>query len=366
MFTKQQKIIDQYIEHAAAVKDKILIVLVMNVKNLTTNYNDYSSMSVTSEYYSFKQYEEIISAFREFDYEVKSYFNENDFISDIESERLRDNSPRKLVVINTAQKGTGSGRKSLIPAFCDLHEILYTGSDAYTVSFSRNKYHWHSFLYQGGFPICESFLFSPIHRWTMNKKPKNGQKVIAKLNGESSSIGLSSENIFYYSEEKDDFLMKLSQTFNQDLIVEQFISGEEVEVPVISTNKESCSLLPASITVNGTSNLNDTILDYTIRDKHLFEHELYIKNTKVAQKIMETTEAIAKAMNIRGLGRIDYRINQENKFFITDISTNPHITKSMTFWFAYREMGYNYIDVLQTLIGTLLVEKNLGLIEYAN
>ncbi|WP_199925582.1 D-alanine--D-alanine ligase family protein [Paenibacillus bouchesdurhonensis] len=365
MYTSQKKIIDHYIQQAISVKDKILLILVMNVKDITVNYNDYSSMSVMSEYYSYKQYEEIISALRSCNYDVKSYFDENDFISDFQSGILRDNYPRKLVVINSAQKGTGAGRKSLIPAFCDLHGITYTGSDAYTVSFARDKYHWFSFLQQGGFPTCKSYLFDPNHHWIMNQKPNNGQRVIAKLNGESSSIGLDKENIFYYTEDKDQFLLQLSQKFNQRIIVEQFISGEEVEVPVISSFQNTCSLFPASITVNGNSDLNDTILDYTIRGDHLFDYELYYqKNPQIAEDIMKMTEEVTKAMNIQGFGRIDYRINHFNEFFITDIATNPHITQSMTFWFAYRQMGYSYSDVLQTLIGTALIQNDVRINSY--
>ena len=37
----------------------------------------------------------------------------------------------QLIVMNSSQKGTHIGRKSLVPAFCGLHNIKFTGSNAY-------------------------------------------------------------------------------------------------------------------------------------------------------------------------------------------------------------------------------------------
>ena len=355
MYKKQLKFIQQYITMAHNNKDKILIILVMNVKGITSNFKDYVQSSVISEYYSYSQYEEIFNTLNLNGYSVKCYFDENDFISDYERGIIRNNYPRKMLVINSAQKGIGPGRKSLIPAFCQLHNILCASSDPYTVSFARNKFHWYCFLKEMGFPVCSSWYFSKREGWIEENRPPIGTKVILKVNSESSSIGLTSSNIVEYNITQDIFIKELSQKYNQDIIVEKFISGFETEVPVLISARECCSLFPVGISVENKMCLGDKILDYNIRGNHKFKHyNFYEVNPKIATKIETLTENVATAIGIKNMGRIDYRIDSTDNVYITDIATNPHITKSMTFYYEYQEFGLTYINVLDTLIGLAL------------
>ena len=54
---------------------------------------------------------------------------------------------------------------------------------------------------------------------------------------------------------------------------------------------------------------------------------------------------------------MDYRITENGDYYITDISSNPHFTESMTFNEVYKNMGYEYKDVLATLIGLSLCRE---------
>lgn len=355
MYKRQLSFISQYIDCAKKNQKQLLIVLVMNVNGITKTYNDYKDTSVISEYYSYEQYEEIFTAIQSLGYQVKCYFDENDFISDIEMGILRDNYPQKILVINSAQKGTGQGRKSLIPAFCQLHNILCASSDPYTVSFARNKFHWYCFLKELNFPVCPSWLYKKEFGWGSQGHPNDGDTVILKLNSESSSIGLTQENIIHYDSQKDAFISDICKKFNQDVIVEKFISGYEAEVPVLISSTDCCSLLPSGISINNQKHIGSHILDYDIRGKHKFQHyNFYEINQEVAVQLEMITEKVAVLMGIRNIGRIDYRIDSNNKFYITDIATNPHITKSMTFYYVYKNMGLEYPKVLETLIGLAL------------
>ena len=56
----------------------------------------------------------------------------------------------------------------------------------------------------------------------------------------------------------------LTSQFNQSVIVESFIEGFEVEVPVI-IGTETEVVLPVGITVDNQKDLGNQILDYNIR-----------------------------------------------------------------------------------------------------
>lgn len=352
MYEKQIKFISEYLEIAQKHKEQLIIILVMNVKGITQDFNDYDQSSVISEYYSYSQYEEIFYSIKNLGYCVKCYFDENDFIMDFQNGVIRNNYPRKMLVINSAQKGIGPGRKSLIPAFCQLHNIMCSSSDPYIVSFARNKFHWYCFLRELSYPTCPSWFYSRRSGWLDKRRPNIGETVIIKLNNESSSIGLSKANVIQYGPDKDCEINKICNTFKQDVIIEKFISGYETEVPILISSTAYCSLFPAGISINKKKYLGDNFLDYEIRGEHLFEHyEFESVDPKLSKHLEKMTEHIALSMGIKNIGRVDYRIDNQGNFYVTDIATNPHITKSMTFYYEFQKFGLSYQDVLELLIG---------------
>jgi len=344
--------INDYVNFARNEKENLLIVFIVNVKNITEASSDYSEHSIASEYYSLSQYEEITQTIMGEGYLLKSYFDENDFINDIALGTLRNNCPNKILVINTSQKGTSSGRHSLIPAFCQLHNIAYVGSDADVKSLARNKFNWYCYLKELGFPVCPSWLYSNQAGWVMNSEPEENTQIILKLNQEASSIGLTSNNVLNYDEKALCSLEEISTTFRQEVIAQKFISGYEVEIPILISTSKSLSLFPAGVTITGDTIIGDHILDYNCRNNHNFSYYDFTKiKPKLAQKLMETSSQIAAALGIKDYGRIDYRITLDEQFYITDIATNPHITKSMTFQYAFNQLKLPYSLFLETLIG---------------
>jgi len=327
------------------------LYLVANVRGMTQDFVDYAGTSVVSEFLTLNQYELIIESLRMLGFEVGSYFDENEFIRDcIESYSFRSTGKQALV-INTAQKGTAIGRKSLIPAFCDLNGLWHTNSNAYVVSLTRNKFHCDSILKAHSFPSPQNFIFFPSGEWLLDKKPLFGEKVIAKLNGETSSIGLTKDNVFIFDESKEDFIKTLSQSYGQPVIVQAFIEGYEVEVSVVNDGIACEVVLPVGISINGSKKLDEAILDYEARKNLAFgfyNYRDYCPSTSF--KLEECAKQAIKVLGIEGFGRVDFRIDSSGNFSITDVAANPHLTKGMSFNYAFQENGMNYNDMLEALI----------------
>lgn len=327
------------------------IILVANVREKTTGFQDYKGTSVISEFLTLTQYELIIDTIRNIGFEVTSYFDENEFIKDCISNDFFRSSGKQIIVINTAQKGTAVGRKSLIPAFCDLNGLWHSNSNAYIVSLTRNKYHCDSILKSNGFPVTEEYWYFPDTGWFLDKSPNIGEKVIAKLNGETSSIGMTDENVFVYDKAKDVFIKKLASTYNQPVIVQSFVEGYEVEVPIIIDGMDCEIVLPVGISVDGNICLKQTILNYETRKNLRFGFYNYeLLNSKISKKLEECSKNVVKLLGIEGFGRVDFRISTDGEYYITDIAANPHLTKGMSFNYAFEENNMGYQDMLETLI----------------
>lgn len=337
--------------------EQIKIFLVSNIREKTDNFVDYSGTSVISEYLSLTQQELIVESLRNSGFETVCFIDEMDFIKSYITNNYYREDSKYPIVINTAQKGTAIGRKSLIPAFCDLYGLCHTNSNPYVVSLARNKYHCSCLLKSTGLPATNDYLYLPNKGWLLDKHPNEGEKVIAKLNYETSSIGLTSDNIFIYDYTKDSFINDLATQFNQPVVVESFIEGFEVEVPVIIGN-ETEVVLPVGIAVNNKKNLGSQILEYSIRRDLKFGFYNFEKTEpELSKKLEECTKQVVQLLGITGFGRVDYRIDYNKNIYVTDIATNPHITKGMSFYYAFTENDLNYTQMLETLIALSLIRK---------
>lgn len=336
--------------------EQIKIYLVSNIREKTSNFMDYTKTSVISEYLSMNQQELIVESLRDSGFETLCFVDEMDFINNYITNNCYKDDSKYPIVINTAQKGTAIGRKSLIPAFCDLYGLCHTNSNPYVVSLARNKFHSNCILNANGLTTIDDYLYIPNQGWLLGKYPKEGEKVIVKLNYETSSIGLTSDNVFIYSKNKDSFIENLANQFNQSVIVERFIEGFEVEVPVI-IGDEAEIVLPVGISVNNERNLGEQILDYNIRRDLKFDFYNFEKNEpEISKQLERCTKHVVQLLGITGFGRVDYRIDYNQNIYITDIATNPHITKGMSFYYAFSKNGLNYTQMLETLISLALIK----------
>lgn len=206
-------------------------------------------------------------------------------------------------------------------------------------------------------PTTDDYLYIQNEGWLFDKRPKEGDKVIVKLNYETSSIGLTSDNIFIYDKTKDSFIKDLANHFEQSVIVERFIEGFEVEVPVIIGNEPEV-VLPVGITVDNNRYLGKQILDYNIRKDLKFGFYNFEKTEpEVSKQLEECTKHVVQLLGITGFGRVDFRIDDNKNIYITDIATNPHITKGMSFYYAFSENNLNYTQMLETLISLALIKN---------
>lgn len=341
--------------------EKLKIILVSNIREKTDNFKDYGGTSVISEYLSLSQQELIIESLRSSGFETLCFMDEMDFIQNFITNNCYKEDSKLKMVFNTAQKGTSVGRKSLIPAFCDLYGLCHTNSNPYVVSLARNKYHCSCLLKSNGLPTTNDYLFIPNKGWLFGKRPQKGEKVIVKLNYETSSIGLNSDNIFIYDNSKDLFIKEMAYKYGQSVIVESFIEGYEVEVPIV-IGKEPEIVLPVGITVNNQKDLGTQILDYNIRKDLKFGFYNFSEtDNELSKKLESCATDVVNLLGITGFGRVDFRIDYNKNIYVTDVATNPHITKGMSFYYAFSENGLDYTQMLETLIALSLLKNNCNI-----
>ena len=104
-FDKEKEFVQKLIANAKEQCENYIVIIVGNVVGITKNFNDFNAKtSVTDEYYTLTQFNEISSTLQKVGFETLCYFDEMDFIQDVLNKRIKNNYPKKFIVLNFAQK----------------------------------------------------------------------------------------------------------------------------------------------------------------------------------------------------------------------------------------------------------------------
>lgn len=339
--------IKEMIKGASQLVAKYKIIFLTSNKAETNNSSDYNGYSIKSEFFSESEQSVICSSFNNIGFQVMQIYNEEDFVHFI-STSSEDLS--SYIVVNSAQKGTKIGRKSLIPALCDLYNIKYIGSNPYIVSLCRDKYRGSSILKQNEIQTPQSWLYDRRYGW-LNGSPEGfSDRLIIKPNYESSSIGIDENCIGYYNQDFQNRIREISDCYCQEILVEEFIEGYETEIPVICY-KEPFSFFPVGINLGHDPLMGERILNYRIRSIDDYEfYDFSEEHALLSEQLIQTAIKVTKLLNLNGFGRVDFRIKPDGRYYVTDISTNPHYTEKSSYYYTFNHLGFHYQDMISCLI----------------
>lgn len=307
------------------------------------------------EFFSRREFAEISSAiFDVFGY-VRVFYSELEFLN----YALMNNIQRdECLVYNLARDGIHSGKKSLIPAVCDLLGLTYTGSDAFVISLLRNKFVYTNFLKQFGISVPPSWLLLADGSFPEGG-PDCGTRIIVKNLQESASIGLSSQNVFTYhnnAESLDKLTACCKRMQCEHAIVQKFISGMECEIFVIECGKGNYTALdPVLVQIHHSEIINSEISNSYDYSFDLLEHHV---SAAICKMLCKTAEKCAALLGIETYARFDFRIDTAQNFYLIDIAGTPYTIQHSSIAYLFQEVyGLHYKDIYK-VIGYLAKQKN--------
>lgn len=332
------------------------IGVVANVLDTVQSSEDFIMHTNFSEFFTKAEFSSIISAITSVFGYVRIFYSEIELIEYILKFKSSLNFS-KIIVYNFARDGVNEGKKSLVPSFCDLFGIKYTGSNAFVISLLRNKFVYSKYLESLGITIPKTLLYSDdtLHVPKDFTFPK---LLIVKNNCEAASIGLTEKNIIKFDDDMNSFINTihiLSKNMNsKQLILQEFIDGCECEVLAIKYNGKYHAFMPIELLIRNSKIITDSIsnlYDYTFRP--LSERCL----DSVVAKIKKTTENAARILNINNYARFDYRINSDGEAFLIDIAGTPYLTKHSSIAYLFTNvLKLEYSDIFK-LIAAVLLEQ---------
>lgn len=328
----------------------IYIIANTREKTLEPRIQELRHASV-DEFFSRAEFSEIASAiFDAFGY-AKVFYSELDFMQYALEHRIRR---EECLIYNLARDGIAPGKKSLIPAMCDLLGLRYTGSNAFVISLLRNKFIYTTFLAQQNIPVPQSWLLNADGKFE-SASPPAGQKVIVKNIQESASIGLTDENVLVYKSTptiQKELATLCEQMGAVQVMAQEYIPGMECEVLVLEDNKRYIALDPVAIHMETGEILNSEVSNsyrysFSALETHLSSDQ--------CQKICHLAETAATILGVENYARFDFRIDPQRGPFLIDIAGTPYTIRHSSISFLFQNIyGFSYKDIYKTIVSLAL------------
>jgi D-alanine-D-alanine ligase len=243
------------------------------------------------------------------------------------------------------------GEDGKLQGYFDLLKIPYTSCDAATSALTFNKRYTVAVAAFAGINTAKSlhiFKHSPVSPAQILQQVK--LPVFVKPNNGGSSIGMSKVN------KAEELAEALDKAFKEDdqLLIEEFISGREFTVGVFKTVKEIVVLPITEITTE--KDFFDFEAKYQGKSKEETPANI---DAEMKEKITATAKRVYEVFNCRGVVRIDFIYNQEkNEPYILEINTVPGQSEASIVPQQVQIMGMSLKDFYSSLIEEALTRKS--------
>lgn len=210
------------------------------------------------------------------------------------------------LVFNISEGLYGSARESQVTALLDAYRIPYVFSDTLTLAVTLNKGLTKTIIKASGLPTPDFFVLDNIENIFKVNLP---YPLFAKPIAEGTGKGITGSSKIMSFPQLKTVCEKLLDKYNQPVLIETFLPGEEYTIGIVGTGKDSKAVGALQILLN--SNAEPDVYSYENKENYIDKVEYILSSSVNAQKCKELAIAAWKTLKCYDGGRIDIRLDAE-------------------------------------------------------
>jgi D-alanine-D-alanine ligase len=301
--------------------------------------NDLSESAFSKEISSVKK------SLQEYYSDVKTYAIDGDINKTIT--KINHYSPD--IIMNFVESVNGiSTYEYCMAGLFELLKVEFTGNQPQCLGNCLNKWRTKDILRANQIDTPQAVVIDKSG--DVKKKSFNiNFPVILKLLTEDASIGISEYSVVKNFNDLKEHVSFLVNNYKQDIIVEEYIEGRELNVAILGDR-----VLPISeIKFDGLPDGLPKIVTY---DGKWIADSVYYENTKpqcpakLDTQIKNRIETIAMraftVLGCRDYARVDIRLNENGIPFVIEVNPNPDISSDSGFARAAAAAGISHSELL--------------------
>lgn len=242
-----------------------------------------------------------------------------------------------------------------VASILDTLQIPYTGSNPFTLGLCIDKIRVKKLLSYHKIPTPE---WDYVYSLEDDIRDDLRYPLIVKPANTDNSIGITNDSVVRNKEELNRQLEKVIKEIGRPALIEEYIDGDEYDVPIIGTNEEDLRVLPLSRSI--FDQLPPDIwhiypFEAKYTDDSVYNQIVVQRPPKNIGKKLETLlgEIALDTYNIldcHDYGRVEIRVDKDNNPYVLELNPNPSLDNGGFFAESAEMIGLDYGDFLEEII----------------
>jgi len=276
-------------------------------------------------------------------------------------ETLRREPPE--LVLNLCESLAADARgEMIIPGLLELLGIPYTGSAALSLGLALHKDRAKQILRGAGISTPAFALIEKLEEAMEIALP---YPLIVKPSREDASTGIDFDSVVHDRAGLVHAVSRVLRTLHQPALVEQFIEGKEIYVPILG-NSPRRALPLTEIHYGPFYDTRPRIVSYKAKwdlesiDCIQTNSGPAILDEEVEAACVRTALAAFAALGCRDYGRIDLRVSEGGQPYVIDINPNCDLHPEAGYAKTARNAGLSYPELAESLVRIAFERSQMG------
>ncbi|HEY7375423.1 MAG TPA: ATP-grasp domain-containing protein, partial [Polyangia bacterium] len=177
--------------------------------------------------------------------------------------------------------------------------------------------------------------------------------VIVKPNYEGSSKGIGDDAVVRDARALAEVLPQALRAYPNGVLVEEFVAGTDVTVPFLEGRGDEGVLLPVDYLVDPSARSRFNLYDYRLKSADASKVSVRCPPDlprDVVSRLRAISKMAARALGIRDLGRIDFRVGEDGRLYLLEVNALPSLERGASLYAAAAREGLDYAETLYAVV----------------
>src|SRR5262245_54481354 len=265
----------------------------------------------------------------------------------------RLDAARPDLVFNTAEGHRGRWREAFFPSLLEELGLPYTGSGPHCLMVTLDKDLTKRVLRDEGVDVPRGLVVTREEFQEGTQLGGFAFPVIVKPNFEGSSKGITEDAIANSPRELKTALERCLSLFDDGALIEEFIPGSDVTVPMPSAIGPDGILTPVEYVIDPSYKRQYNIYDYALKNEHADLVSVRCPPElprDVVARIRAVARTCARALRLRDVARMDFRLGSDGRIYFLEVNALPSLEPGASIFAAAALSGLDYDGAINAIV----------------
>ncbi|PCI30639.1 MAG: D-alanine--D-alanine ligase A [SAR324 cluster bacterium] len=237
------------------------------------------------------------------------------------------------------------GEDGCLQGLLQMSHVAYVGPGVLGSAVGMDKDIMKRLLIPAGINCAQHFV---IYRWQENRPTYEevaqelGEILFVKPCNLGSSVGISK----CHNQQEYDQALQFAFQYDNKLLVEGFIQGQEIEVAVLGNENPKASI-PGEVIPGADFYSYDSKYIDSNATKTQIPAQL---SSETTQKVQDIAIQSFRLLELAGLTRVDFFVEKNGKIWLNEVNTLPGFTSISMYPKLWEASGIPYPELIHQLI----------------